>query len=588
MTSVSIDRFSGGSLASALFSIEADTDTRFVLNVSTFRELTGDETNFVSSLLAEIGETGITLGKKTTSGFGWFNVSADRELDRMPWPRRPLPKSIETSSAPSKRDTLILQFYDLLRKKNPGLKDPQIGVVINAQLENYKLQPLMDDQISDLKHFVSDLRSAAGASAGTNLLSMSASDSVRLPYRHVHLDTSRIGRPEKIVTERYIAQNLHSVPLPESYSGSIEVSWRFIRPMLVSNGEGTGVKINGTYVLPGASIRGALRSVLEAASNARFSRLSDQPRAKTNESATEFRDRCAQHTRNTSIENAGASPHTNPTKDGRYDPDFVETLFGFVHAPEATTQSGNGHAEHHLKSRLSFGMATLVGESAVLSKEHHITVLGPDTASRIYNQLGWKRYPIDAEVTNSDSRFLDNHLSRYEGINPKDPTSTSFRFLEASPDQPLTFRGEIRFHNITAAELGALLWAITWDNNAARFHKIGYAKPFGAGVCQAADLHLNVFGLEDQAPAKANFNLSGAPIKPFLDAFDAHEEIVKSQGYYETLATATPGIATHLDTYQVWAGYRPHPKNTLADKTEKIAGDNMSPRITAMLRNLES
>jgi len=57
----------------------------------------------------------------------------------------------------------------------------------------------------------------------------------------------------------------------------------------------------------------------------------------------------------------------------------------------------------------------------------------------------------------------------------------------------VVFQGKIRVHNLRPAELGALVWALTWGGESGLRHSIGMAKPYGYGSVQveitAAHLH---------------------------------------------------------------------------------------------------
>lgn len=55
------------------------------------------------------------------------------------------------------------------------------------------------------------------------------------------------------------------------------------------------------------------------------------------------------------------------------------------------------------------------------------------------------------------------------------------------------FKGKIRFHNLKEIELGALLSALTFHNNANTcFHQFGQAKPYGFGRMSLQDIRLNI------------------------------------------------------------------------------------------------
>lgn len=83
---------------------------------------------------------------------------------------------------------------------------------------------------------------------------------------------------------------------------------------------------------------------------------------------------------------------------------------------------------------------------------------------------GFKRYPArPAELTAVQT------LTKEQDTNKK--VQVSLTTLEP----PVSFRGRIVFHNLLPAELGALLWAVTWGGKGGLRHGLGMGKPFGFG-----------------------------------------------------------------------------------------------------------
>ncbi len=172
-------------------------------------------------------------------------------------------------------------------------------------------------------------------------------------------------------------------------------------------------------------------------------------------------------------------PYKHSIKDGLYpshydishNPDLAETIFGYTDGVDAAS----------LKGRVSFSHFKNVGDLRVLSKQ--TVILGKPRASYypIYVRQkdgceyatfmnddvvisGWKRYPV--------------HSIQPEKSNIKEETiTTSFEPL----DKGVAFEGKMRFHNLRKAELGALISALTFHNNASTKHNIGLAKSLGYG-----------------------------------------------------------------------------------------------------------
>ncbi|MDD2345970.1 MAG: RAMP superfamily CRISPR-associated protein [Bacteroidales bacterium] len=81
---------------------------------------------------------------------------------------------------------------------------------------------------------------------------------------------------------------------------------------------------------------------------------------------------------------------------------------------------------------------------------------------------GFKRYPVHNEIK----------LGKYDEKQLKnDKVFSEFNPLPKDSE----FKCKIRFHNLRKNEIGALLAAITFNNNKSCFHSLGAAKPFGYG-----------------------------------------------------------------------------------------------------------
>ena len=220
--------------------------------------------------------------------------------------------------------------------------------------------------------------------------------------------------------------------------------------------------------------------------------------------------------------------------------DFTEALFGFV-PPEDGRVFKPPHDEA-LKGRVFFGMAKLDNNKneedgeprqgftmsprpsywpfyAAPSDE----VLGQasakvfDWSNKDTTVAGWKRYPVRTEV----SPFPQPQKG--EGAN----AVSKMKFLNPGA----SFTGDIRFHNLKPAELGALVWAITWggvDQANAYRHAIGRGKAQGFGRARAAIVS-SMLARNDGKAAAADF------LQSCVRAFKAH---VKDA--YNTSVSAAP------------------------------------------------
>jgi CRISPR-associated protein (TIGR03986 family) len=183
--------------------------------------------------------------------------------------------------------------------------------------------------------------------------------------------------------------------------------------------------------------------------------------------------------------------HRNP--DGY---DLADLLFGKVHPDDNKSQQS-------LKSRVNFGVATLVG-TPQLARYSEATILnGPkptyfpnyvrqtdveqviDQKSpyklhngkqyRTYMQpnseiRGWKRYPV--------KRWQEVHLQALKGkqLDNKKVQVKLYPLQKGS-----RFKSTLRFHNLLPTELGALIWTLTWGSDKRLRHNLGMGKSFGFG-----------------------------------------------------------------------------------------------------------
>ncbi len=169
----------------------------------------------------------------------------------------------------------------------------------------------------------------------------------------------------------------------------------------------------------------------------------------------------------------------NKDKD-EWKPDLSDLIFGY------------SNKEKSLKGRVQFShfiSKDKVGEIETVG-ETKTTVLGGPKASYYPNYLeqpdlkagyklfwdkdakirGWKRYPAQG---------IEASYPPPPEINGKvnEDVATKLIPLKAGAE----FKGSVRFFNLKHEELGALLWAITWDKDKYCQHNIGMGKPLGLG-----------------------------------------------------------------------------------------------------------
>ncbi|MCC5975935.1 MAG: hypothetical protein JJT81_18060, partial [Rubellimicrobium sp.] len=195
-------------------------------------------------------------------------------------------------------------------------------------------------------------------------------------------------------------------------------------------------------------------------------------------------------------------------------PDFVEALFGHVHEPEDANLSGAGqHLRRHLKSRVAFGFARMSPGCRARETGKIRTVQAapkPSYAPFYLAKAGrkdWSEPGVELAgrkvypPRNADADAIQRNLEKFKDAagGRDNDTSTSLRLLMPdTPGQKLVFTAEIRVHNVTPAELGGLLWVLTFGGDPQLRHMIGRAKTAGAGQAQITLGNLEVTSIRGE------------------------------------------------------------------------------------------
>lgn len=123
------------------------------------------------------------------------------------------------------------------------------------------------------------------------------------------------------------------------------------------------------------------------------------------------------------------------------------------------------------------------------------------------------RYP--AERLNSAKQGIDERFNAQvtEKTKNNKKIQTSLKFLKPKDGAELRFSSTIRLHNVTEAELGALLWVLTHGGRTDKYrHMLGRAKAFGAGQLRVDKACLRV-------TPNGNPRIDNADHQPYLKAF---------------------------------------------------------------------
>lgn len=311
---------------------------------------------------------------------------------------------------------------------------------------------------------------------------------ITAPYNFVPL-AKKVFFPE----DNWADKVSHDVPFADGLSGRLTCKLDAISPIYIRNGGNweqeeilsdpeaqSFFKVNDDFMIPGSSLRGMLRNVLEIASFGKMgkSRIDDNHYVvKNKKGKKETGKSVLEAVKNTSAD------HLAVKSDGEGKPDLADLLFGYV-------ISNKNSLKDNLKSRVFIGHAE-ANKSTIREIDTVHTILAspkptyypnyieqPEDSKDPYKTFmdedcrirGWKRYP---------ARNILNEPTK--PIKPKDgePDKTSTKFKPLDAGAQFTFT--IRFHNLKPCELGALIWALTWGGNEQLCHSLGMGKPFGYG-----------------------------------------------------------------------------------------------------------
>lgn len=539
--SIRLDPITQSPYQGVLFEIEADFGVSFDLTLEWFTPPRADEKLLLESLKEDINTNGLKLGMGTTKGFGWFSLNQ---------PQRSEPVALCTA----------------IEKR------------IKAGLEN-----LSNDMKALRKTYANQLPDPA----------------TTVPYRILPADINRVTMPEPQILETWRKTSLHSVPMQEGLSGTLDLDWIFETPVLVGNGldvrtpQCLSVAGEDTYYLPGSTLKGYLRNMLAAALNTRMTHLNkaelSEEERKQGRTTFDLEAPLYQVTRPST--QADHNPH-RPRLDASFEPDFVQALFGFVQEADEKLPEGIDHAHAHLKSRVSFGFAKLISQARV-THPTTTTFTPPKATGAFYDHIGYKKYvPGQLGAVGARNRLPPSDAGT-------DDMPSTVRFLEPKgASNNLMFRGRLSFHNLTSVELGALMWGLLIQANLTHRHQIGMGKPFGFGQCFCANLDLRVNrndGAEvpDLSPAlQAYFNASGhdfavnyGAFETFLNKLGRHSKnadigkafLLGFNPAYGSLLRECSGVEARSAGYQTGAMF----DNTVIKDRDETGKDFITRKIRA-------
>ncbi len=144
-----------------------------------------------------------------------------------------------------------------------------------------------------------------------------------------------------------------------------------------------------------------------------------------------------------------------------------------------------------------------------------------DTGAKPPTPRGFKRYPARGEA-----------MTHVQTLTGEQQANNKVK-IQLHTLENATFAGRVVFHNLKPAELGALLWALTWDGKPELRHGLGMGKPFGFGQVRI-DIDTGSAVIPND-PGKESFALSPEQARTLMDTFKSEmEKAAKGHGDWET------------------------------------------------------
>lgn len=278
------------------------------------------------------------------------------------------------------------------------------------------------------------------------------------------------------------------VPFKDQVSGSITVTLTAKSPVFTKDSasdqlDGTFCCIHdgksNTFFIPATSVKGCIRSVLEAMSFGKMSAVGND----------RFETKDFRTNKNLTVHKVIPGNLLNPKGKEKYRPDLSECIFGYTFEGKS------------LRGRVQFGHAMAVeGTARVDSKLKAFQAYGPHPSYYpIYSQDG-NKWDVEGTVIKGRKRYLIQNVDPLKQIedavkptkkksNDKDSATAYAKFLKEGTKFSLT----VRFHNLRPFELGALLSAMTFHgNHDSCMHNIGFGKPYGYGKMSVSEISLNI------------------------------------------------------------------------------------------------
>ena len=308
------------------------------------------------------------------------------------------------------------------------------------------------------------------------------------PYNFVRL-AEHVWVPDGKVSEPdgKVSPASHDVPFKDGVCGTLEVELRCHAPLMVggqreSNAVGFFRTPGGQRAVPGSSLRGMLRNVLEIAAFGRMGMVDDR-RIRTRDRAFQTRDRAFPLSVHDTIRKTAAA-HLEPAG-----PDLPELLFG------SAAQADGG-----MRGRVTCGLAIeeietrgprgvkLILNSPKPSYYPFYVRQDMEPNGQVYG--GWRGYAPPARgAAGPEIRGWKRYPARSDAWQRPPEQNRVATTLCDPASEGAVFRFQIRLHNLRPFELGALAWALGFGEDPSGKHEsrafrhgLGMAKPYGFGL----------------------------------------------------------------------------------------------------------
>jgi len=284
---------------------------------------------------------------------------------------------------------------------------------------------------------------------------------VNSPYNFVPL-------PEDVFFPSWAEQISQDVPFCKGLDGTIKLTITARTPIFIRNGYSGDDKDNtfshtpdGKYFIPATTVKSCIRSVLEIMSFGKMKPVTKEVKGYRNSPESLETDRQARSAQKQQTQRCM---------------DLAECIFGMT--------SDNVS----LRGRVQFSNFMCTKPvSMPQNKAEMIYVLNspnPACLPMYVQSDGEKYYDYNSkyaeEIMNGWKRYILKQRADLRGKDHETRTTSTLQPLNSGS----IFEGKIRFHNLLPEELGALLCAITWNNEKDCCHQIGQAKPYGYGQVQ--------------------------------------------------------------------------------------------------------